>query len=410
MNQSAIIPIPQAAPATVPGDSFTMSQWAAMLGVSYQSLHKRGLMTGGRQLVNGVLTGIYAFADLPQDYRARLESKKQECRCCDFAGLLGQIYAAPNIKGEKVNVFKLKEPTANTIWRRFRKIEEHGGIELAPLEAYLDGKSCDHVNQRLTSRLPREFQACIAALAVGNPGQNTDSSIWKQCVSDWQSGREIPGVEPRRASQLEHEFPYSVAQISTVLKARAPRTSRVMLTEGKHKSRKRLGRHSLDTSALRFAELLTIDDVRLDVWCVGPGGRRLPLWALVVMDVATRTILGFTLTTREPQGDEPLTVAARVLLETGVCAAGGHFIFERGTATVHRGRAALWEALLPIQVHYNRNNLSPDNLAPATRNDICRQNQAAALTRSSRERTALLLKIHHKGTHHANNIKQIKGV
>jgi hypothetical protein len=58
----------------------------------------------------------------------------------------------------------------------------------------------------------------------------------------------------------------------------------------------------------------------------------------------------------------------------------------------------------------NRNNLSPDNLAPATKNDICRQNQAAALTRSSRERTALLLKIHHKGTRHANNIKQIKGV
>lgn len=39
----------------------------------------------------------------------------------------------------------------------------------------------------------------------------------------------------------------------------------------------------------------------------------------------------------------------------------------------------------------NPNNLAPENLRLATRNDLARENQAAALQRKSRERTALLL-------------------
>jgi len=44
----------------------------------------------------------------------------------------------------------------------------------------------------------------------------------------------------------------------------------------------------------------------------------------------------------------------------------------------------------------NRNNFAPKNLKLLTRNDVARENQAAALLRKSRERTALLLTRNHR--------------
>lgn len=46
----------------------------------------------------------------------------------------------------------------------------------------------------------------------------------------------------------------------------------------------------------------------------------------------------------------------------------------------------------------NPNNLDPSNLRLATRDDICRENQANALLRKSRERTKALLNAHHQPT------------
>jgi hypothetical protein len=49
----------------------------------------------------------------------------------------------------------------------------------------------------------------------------------------------------------------------------------------------------------------------------------------------------------------------------------------------------------------NPNNMDPANLYLATKNDVARENQASALSRKSRERTALILsKSQQKGSHH----------
>lgn len=50
----------------------------------------------------------------------------------------------------------------------------------------------------------------------------------------------------------------------------------------------------------------------------------------------------------------------------------------------------------------NRNNFDPANLVLATRNDVCRENQAQALTKQSRATTALLLARAQTNTRHAN--------
>jgi hypothetical protein len=78
--------------------------------------------------------------------------------------------------------------------------------------------------------------------------------------------------------------------------------------------------------------------------------------------------------------------------------------YQSGPWTPTNGRPALhhviWEdhhgrhvppGYVVIFKDRNRNNLSPSNLGLASRNDICRQNQAAALLRKSRDITKLLL-------------------
>lgn len=86
---------------------------------------------------------------------------------------------------------------------------------------------------------------------------------------------------------------------------------------------------------------------------------------------------------------------------------------QRGQWTPERGRPilsrALWEQyhgrIPPKHVircaDGNPNNLDPGNLVLATMNDLARENQAAALTRKAREKTALVLeRAQQKGKRH----------
>ncbi|EIP99490.1 hypothetical protein OpiT1DRAFT_04008 [Opitutaceae bacterium TAV1] len=59
----------------------------------------------------------------------------------------------------------------------------------------------------------------------------------------------------------------------------------------------------------------------------------------------------------------------------------------------------------------NPNNLLPENLVLATRNDVARENQAAALFQKSRELTALLLNRSQDNNHeHTSTLQQLHGV
>jgi hypothetical protein len=211
MNQSAIIPIPQAAP----GESFTSRQWATMLGINPRSFRLRQITASEQRLVNSTLTRIYAFAGLPQDYRATLEIKRRDCRCLSYAGLLDQITrnagvwapprefgtypSATQAKALKVkqvmatyfgwlDVPEVSEQDANTkarakwlelfgepcsrrtIYRWANRIDERGGAQYAPNAAYCDDKSTPHHNQRLENRrhkrIPHKLIAEFRCLCV----------------------------------------------------------------------------------------------------------------------------------------------------------------------------------------------------------------------------------------------------
>lgn len=75
----------------------------------------------------------------------------------------------------------------------------------------------------------------------------------------------------------------------------------------------------------------------------------------------------------------------------------GAWLEEDGRPQLHRhifaehNRRVLGDGDVIRHADGNPNNLSPANLVLATRNDVARENQAAALARKSRERTALIL-------------------
>lgn len=79
-------------------------------------------------------------------------------------------------------------------------------------------------------------------------------------------------------------------------------------------------------------------------------------------------------------------------------------------------RRVIWESIhgkLPEnavvrQIDGNPNNLDPANLTISDRNQVCRENQFAALTRESRERTAILLNRHHTPQHeHSHTLQEL---
>jgi hypothetical protein len=86
---------------------------------------------------------------------------------------------------------------------------------------------------------------------------------------------------------------------------------------------------------------------------------------------------------------------------------------ERSRQCLHR---AIWESVHgPLPEHAvvrfidgNPNNLNPSNLTLSNRDNLCRENQAAALLAKSRERTAILLKRHHTPSHeHTQTLQKL---
>lgn len=80
---------------------------------------------------------------------------------------------------------------------------------------------------------------------------------------------------------------------------------------------------------------------------------------------------------------------------------------KRYRPALHR---VIWESIHgPVPPHGvvrsidgNPNNLDPSNLTLTDKNNLCRENQARAITEKSRERTAILLNRHQATNHHAH--------
>lgn len=123
--------------------------------------------------------------------------------------------------------------------------------------------------------------------------------------AQWRSGlnpdgqpESIPGYAAKWEERNRRVYPpgWHESNIARQVKARGKflQAQRLLLHEGESAARAVLPQVLQDRSQLRFLELVTFDDVRVD-WLVLVDGQACELWLLVARDEATRMVLGFVM-------------------------------------------------------------------------------------------------------------------
>jgi hypothetical protein len=69
-------------------EALTARQWASLLGITPKAFQLRGIPIAGRTRLQGGLTNLYGFADLPDATRRDLDKKRLDNRCLNFRDLL----------------------------------------------------------------------------------------------------------------------------------------------------------------------------------------------------------------------------------------------------------------------------------------------------------------------------------
>lgn len=396
--------------AIVQSQSETLSarQWCALIGVSKSRFHQRNIVEA---LVSSAGAKQYAFHSLPVTWQCELSAKKEQHRAQSFHELLGiqssftrrwhppkkwESYpATQRVIAEKrkaalsfyykaLDEGRTKEAAkklAMQAWedlfnpqhrgqrvseRTIRNwvdlIDERGGFEFAPMEAYCDGKSCAHKKAQLTSRLPyqlglteEQFEALAAEIRARSVKCEHISAVHHSMKLDWLMSREIPGLGVRQGNA---DFPLSKKHVRAFAASTGAR---------------RLGSHGnarfktecapfihTSTATLRPLELLVLDDTRIDLIChddLNPS-RLIELKAYLIMDVATRRILGFTVKEGALGKEDVSALLARVLRGFGLPSKYPmHIIFERGAVACAPASETLLTSLWPGRIVVHRTSM-----------------------------------------------------
>lgn len=180
---------------------------------------------------------------------------------------------------------------------------------------------------------------------------------------DWVANKS-PG-QPFAEAPIPQGWSYD--NVLRQIKARAKFTKavRALLHEGTAAAKEHLPHHLRTRKNLRFLELVTFDDVRVDWLIFDPkSGQPCELWLLVARDQATSMVLGFVMHPAVVRADgsqshlglREMKQLAAWLLERYPLPADYicHWLVERGTATLPEPVANALAEMLPnrIKLHY----------------------------------------------------------
>jgi hypothetical protein len=252
-------------------------------------------------------------------------------------------------------------------------IDKRGGFEFAPMEAYCDGKSCAHKKAQLTSKLPaqlglteEQFEALAKEIKARSVKCEHISAVHHALKLDWLMGREVPGLGVR-GSALANQFPLTKRHVRAFVASTGAR---------------RLGSHGnarftrecapwvhTSVATLRPLELIVLDDTRIDSIChddLNPS-RLIELKAYLIMDVATRRILGFTVKEGSLGKEDVSALFARVLRGFGLPSKYPmHIIFERGAVACAPAAETLLTSLWPGRIVVHRTSMDGGNSTVAS--------------------------------------------
>jgi hypothetical protein len=392
-------------------ETLTAAQWSSLLGITRRAFNMRSVPPSHEQRGQR----YFAFDSLPVNWQLELQAKKEQQHANSFTQLIEFIRVeqrrwSPPRKWESfpksardiaekrkaalsfyydaldrgctkeaakilaantwTHLFGEK-PNEKTIRRWVSLIDERGGFQFAPLEAYCDGKSCEHKKAQLTSKLPaqlgltdEQFESLTSEIKSRSVRCEHISAVHHSLKLDWLMQREIPGIGVRRNGD---EFPLSKKQI----RAFAASTGARRL--GSHGSARFLQECApwvhTSTATLRPLELIVLDDTRIDLIChddLNPS-RLIELKAYIIMDVATRRILGFTVKEGALGKEDVSALFARVLRGFGLpMKYQMHILFERGAVACAPAAETFLTSMFPGRVAVHRTSMDGGNSTVAS--------------------------------------------
>jgi hypothetical protein len=241
-------------------------------------------------------------------------------------------------------------------------IDDRGGFEFAPLVAYVDGKSCAHKKSQLKTKLParlglteEQFELLAGEIKARSVKYEHVSSVHHSLKLDWMMRREIPGLGLRQGNA---DFPLTKKQVRAFAASTGAR---------------RLGSHGnarfarecapwihTTTATVRPLELLVLDDTRIDLIChddLNPLNL-IELKAYILMDVATRRILAFTVKEGALGKEDVFAMLARSLRGFGLPAKYPmHILFERGAVACAPASETLLTSIWPARIAVHRTSM-----------------------------------------------------
>lgn len=386
-------------PAVAAPEILPASAWCRLLGKSPQTFRRRCVPSGSAPGSGNGLQ-LFAFDDLPADYRAKLTTLRDRHGAANCAELLDTAqaeargwqppkpwlqykpsvryratmkkeamvvwWAAMRRKVPKQDAAKMvsdeyrrlcgRTVTPRNIYRWVKTIEGRGG-ELARMEAYTDEKEVPHVASRLA--VPEDFLAAVRSKVL-EPGVGEWSAAVRSFALAWAGGAEIPGLG--RASRADEPFPFTAKQLQKFCPSKA---ARMTAAKGRFAAKVAglLPAPPIASGGLRLRERVVFDDKRLDLVALDDDtGKAVSLVLYLAMDESTRQILGYLL---RPDGGVRQTdvegLTAFLLRVAGFAGAGAGYattlVFERGTVAISPERAELLMAMFPGQLVISRTGM-----------------------------------------------------
>ena len=388
-------------------EELTAAQWAQLLDVTKKAFILRNVPTSGVVLANGGLTKKYRFADLPVDYQQKLDEQRRRQGCPVYGELLDLHRSPRYLPGRELATLP---PTSQTLaeqrklvlavfWQSLERqhavgvanaearaawlkmfgeacsyktiqrwvaaIEQRGGPDLAPVEAYAglkseDGKSVPHPKARLIVRreIPHDLIGEYKARCV-QEGMMHMQGAYRSLVIDWQNGRPVPGLGS--APERNTPFPFTARQLREFAPSRAARLKGGLGDAIAAKFGLPQGRQT--TAYLRRMERVLLDDSRIDIIATDDlTGLPVELRCQFLMDLGPRRIESWVVREKNNiRAADTDAMIARALRSAGIAGKDAgyvtHIRFERGAVACSAARESFLLGSFPGQLFIDRTKM-----------------------------------------------------
>lgn len=267
--------------------------------------------------------------------------------------LNGRVITA-GVRGER-RLIKSLRCSAKTLYKEWRRWQDGGCTPEALILNYKAGQ------ERIPPALVAEIQrrATLKTGGRNHDGLTTISAIYQWLKRDFEARLPIPGLNYDEIAEGA-DFPYSER---TICRHAPPKAERALGNRGVAAFRARAAFVQMDYSKLRKCELLTADDVRIDLLCIDDfSGKAIEVVCYVLMEVASRLVIAFFLKPKKAICAEDVDeLFAHGLQTPGFGIGQGyvtHILLEKGAVACSLAAQAVLEGVTHGAIKIHRTSMN----------------------------------------------------